>query len=135
MFNVVKIISSGANVPEICRMPTSSSVNYQVGSALVITSGRLQNATATSMPTYIAAESAEAGEKSTLACYAITPNMIFEVPVSGTPSLSKIGTKVQLGISDGFATSVTLTTTDGVATIVDTRDATKSGEKILVKFI
>lgn len=135
MFNVVKIISSGSNVPDPCRMPTSSSVEYKIGTALVVTSGRLQNAAATQMPQYIAAESAAAGTKSTLACYPITPNMIFEVPVAGTPSISKIGTKVTLGVNGGFADMVTTTATDGVATIVDTRDASRSGDKILVKFV
>ena len=134
MFNVIKIISSGNNLPDPTRMLTSSSVSYKAGSALIVTNGRLANAQATSKPQYIAVESAAAGEKATLVCYPVTPGMIFEVPVSGIPASIKAGVKVTLSVNNGFADKVSTTTTDGVATVVDTREATKSGDKILVKF-
>lgn len=134
MFNVVKIISSGSNVPDCQRMLTNASENYKVGSALILSAGRLVNATATSKPQYIAAESAEAGTRQTLVCYPVTPNMIFEVPVSGVPASVKAGTKITLSVNGGFADKVGTSTTDGVATVVDTRGAMKNGDKILVKF-
>ena len=134
MFNVAKIISSATNVPDPCRMITSSSVSYKVGTALILTNGRLGNASATDKPQYIAAESAAAGERATLVCYPVTPNMIFEVEVAGQPGMVKPGTKVTLSVNGGFADMVSTTTTDGVATVIDTRGATAIGDKILVKF-
>ena len=41
MFNVVKILSSGSNVPEPCRMATNDTQEYRIGSALKLSGGKL----------------------------------------------------------------------------------------------
>ena len=134
MFKLTKIYNSGANVPETCRMYTTAGTAYRIGSALVVTAGKLTNATATSKPEYIAAESAEKDEKKTLLCYPVFENMLFEAPVAASPASIKTGYKITLSLTDGFADKLGTSTTDGVATVVDMRGATRSGDKIFVKF-
>lgn len=136
MFKLIKIISSGSNTPDPCRMLTSSGISYKAGTALKLSSGRLANATATDKPEFIAVESAAAGEKTTLVCYPVSADMLFEVPISGMPAMVKAGTKVTLSVdADGYADKVSNSATDGVATIFDMREATKSGDSIIVRFI
>ena len=134
MFKLTKIYNSGVNVAEPCRMYTTAGTAYRIGSALTVTAGKLTNATETAKPEYIAAESAAAGEKKTLLCYPVFDNMVFEAPVSGTPTSIKVGTKIVLALTEGFADRLGVSTTDGVATVVDTRGATRAGDKIFVKF-
>lgn len=135
MFVLKKILNSGRNVPEYCRVATTAGVSYQVGSALTINNGKLINATATDMPKYIAAESAAADEKTTLLCYPVYSNMIFEVPM-GISGISTVNTgdKVVLYLSDGYAIKVGTNKTDGVATVVDKNGAQFVGDKVYVKF-
>ncbi len=133
MFTLRRIYNSNSSAPEPCRMPTSSTAEYKLGSALVLTQGKLANAAATDKPLYIAAESAAAGEKKSLICYPISPDMLFEVPVSGVPLTLKLGDKVTLNVTDGIASGVTNTTASGVCTVVDTRGAKKSGDSIFVR--
>ena len=85
-------------------------------------------------PLYIAAESANANEKSTLLCYPIYDNMIFEVPVTNPTSALICGVKVTLGVVSGYAIKVTSTTTNGVATVVDRNGANRMGDTVYVKF-
>lgn len=135
MFKVTKILNSGSNVPEPCRMYTTAGVAYKIGTALTLTAGKLTNATEDDIPLYIAGENAAADQKSTLVCYPILPNMIFETTLYGSPSTAKCGTKVLLSCSDEFADMVTPNGDEGVATIVDVRGVKKSGDKIYVRFI
>lgn len=134
MFILRKILSSGSNVPEPCRMPCTAGVAYTIGSALVITAGALTNATATDKPQYIALESAAADTKSDLLCYPVKPDMIFETKIGGNPAGAKLGAKVILALTNGAATRVGISTTDGVATIVDKSGAKRVGDSVFVRF-
>lgn len=115
-------------------MNTTAGVSYKIGTALVLTNGKLTNAAETDKPLYIAGESAAADEKKSIICYPVFENMLFEAPITGTPVTLKAGTKVTLAINGDFADGVTTYSTDGVATVVDTRGAKKSGDKIFVRF-
>ncbi len=133
MFKLIKIKNSGVNTPEPLKMKKGA-VKINIGTALVINVGNVQPATATSKPTHIAFESAESGQ-STILCYEIFPNMLFETTVNASPSSLKIGDKVTLGFdSDSCAACVTSTTASGVATIEELLGAAASGDKITVKF-
>lgn len=134
MFKLVKIISSGTNVPDPIRLNTTAGVEYRTGCALVLTSGALTNAGPTTKPTHIALESAKADEKSTLLCYAITPGMIFEAPVAGNPGSIKPGFKVNMGTDGAFAYAVGVSQTNGVVTVVNTSGAKRVGDKVLATF-
>lgn len=135
MFRPVRILNAGTNVPEIFRLPATAGTAYKAGDALVLTSGALTHATATVKPTYIAA--ADVGADSTLVpVYAVTPDMIFEAPVTASPAALVIGSVVTLAV-DGTGSNaygVTATTTSGVATIVDLCHAAAAGDTVRVKF-
>ncbi|HBJ18270.1 MAG TPA: hypothetical protein DDY70_00780 [Clostridiales bacterium] len=135
MFRPVRILNAGTNVPEIFRLPATASTAYKAGDALVLTSGALTHAAATSKPTYIAAADTAAGE-SLVPVYAVTPDMIFEAPLSAAPTGLVIGSVVTLAVDStgSNAYGVTSTTTSGVATIVDLCHAAASGDTVRVKF-
>lgn len=135
MFRPVKILNAGTNVPEIFRLPATAETVYHAGDALVLTSGALTHATATSKPTYIAAADAAAGE-ATVPVYAVTPDVIFEAPLSAAPTGLVVGSAVTLAVdsSSSAAYGVTATTTSGVATIVDLCHAAASGDTVRVNF-
>lgn len=97
MFRPVRILNAGTNVPEIFRLPATAGTAYKAGDALVLTSGALTHATATVKPTYVAA--ADVGADSTfIPVYAVTPNMIFEAPVTASPAALVIGSVVTLAV-------------------------------------
>lgn len=134
MFKLIKILNSGVNVPENVKLPKSTSLEVKMGSALTLAGGSVANCGASAAPTYIAAQNAAAGESSVL-CYAVSGNMLFETTVSAAPAALKIGDKVTLGTdADGAAVNVTATTTSGVATVIDLAGAKNAGDKITVKF-
>ena len=54
MFNLRKIVNGRMNVPEPEYLPTTASVEYTEGMALVLSGGKLVKATGTTKPTYIA---------------------------------------------------------------------------------
>lgn len=135
MFRLTKIENGKASTPEMCRMPVTASETYTMGEALVIgASGTLTKASATALPTYMAAENytAPAVGARGLYCYRISADMEFAVPVSVSPDTIVIGTSVTLGED---AKSVTATTTGGHATVLSLREAQAAGDDILVRFI
>ena len=126
MFIVRKILGGRTNVPEPEMHVAGADITS--GMALNLTGGTLVKATAA--PTHIAMADAKSGD--TVACYAVLPGvMIFEVNLSAAPGSIKEGDKVTLG-TDGL--TVTATTTNGVATIVDLNGAAAAGDTIMVKF-
>ena len=135
MFVIRKIFNAGTNLPEPFLMPASQSAAYRVGCALKIDNGEMVNALSTEKPTFIAAENAAKGEKTKIACYPVFPNMLFEVPLLGSPSEIKVGSKLTLVAGDGgFIDSVGNDTTGGVATVIDVNGAVESGDTVYVRF-
>ena len=126
MFECKKILNGRGNVPEP-EVHTVGSSAITAGMALNLSGGVLVKATGA--PTHIALADAAANTK--VACYAVLPGMIFDVPVSAAPTSLKEGVKVTVA---GTGIEVTATTTDGVATIVNLNGAAKAGDIIQVKF-
>lgn len=126
MFECKKILNGRGNVPEP-EVHTVGSNAITAGMALNLSGGLLVKATGA--PTHIALADGDANTK--VACYAVLPGMIFDVPVSAAPTSLKEGVKVTVA---GTGLEVTATTTDGVATIVNLNGATKAGDIIQVKF-
>ena len=126
MFECKKILNGRGNVPEP-EVHTVGSNEITAGMALKLSGGVLVNANGA--PTHIALADAAANTK--VACYAVLPGMIFDVPVSAAPTSLKEGVKVTVATT---GLEVTATTTDGVATIVNLNGATKAGDIIQVKF-
>ena len=134
MFKLIKILNSGANVPEPIKAEKIELEEYAIGTPVIISGGKIAPAGATTTPTHITLGKAKQGENRA-AVAIITPDMIFETYINADPASLKAGEKVTLGLnSDSHPVCVTATTTSGVATVVDTLGAKKSGDKIIVKF-
>jgi hypothetical protein len=134
MFKLIKILNSGANVPEPIKAEKIEIEEYGVGTPVVIEGGKIAPAGTTTPPTHITL--AKAKEGSTAAIIAeITSDMIFETYINADPASVKAGSKLTLGLnSSSHPVCVTATTQSGVATVVSTLGAKRSGDKITVKF-
>lgn len=127
MFKLQKIVGGRINVgePEI----HVAGADITPGMALKFSSGKLVACSGAVAPEYIAHGSAKTGDN--IAAYAVSSDMVFEVPCGAAPTSLVEGQKVTIG-SD--ALTVTATTTDGVAKIISLNGATKAGDILLVKF-
>lgn len=125
MFKYKKTIGGHVSAPEFEKYEAVATI--PAGAALTLSGGSLSLCT-TSVPTHISEGSGATGDM--IACYAVMPGMIFEVPVTAIP-VPVVGSKVTI---DASALKVTTTTTNGVAIVVDQKGATKAGDKIYVKF-
>lgn len=133
MFSVAKILGGRQNVPETLELPVTAGKTYTVGEALVVTSGALAQASGAAKVKYISMENytAPATGARKLRCFRVTPDMLFEVPLSAYSATTlKVGATMTIG-ADGL--TVTATAAEGTgAEIVDLGDAAKAGDKILV---
>lgn len=127
MFKLIKILGGRINVPEPECFP-SGGPGTVADQPAVVSGGYLSPCGETIKPTHITIGEENNNKKYG---YAITPEMIFEVPINGSPVGLCEGDKVTIESSNG---TVTATKTGGVATIVSMNGATKAGDKILVKF-
>ena len=134
MFRLAKILNSGVNVAEPCRIPADNNTIYHRGTMLKLSEGALTNAAATDKPTLIAIES-KGKEGGTLLCSPISGNMIFECPIGSSPLSLRVGDKVTLHLNDGFAVGVTATTVGGVAEIIDLNGAAVAGDTVFVRIV
>ena len=132
MFKLAKILSSGSNVPEPCKLPSAPDMSFKYGAALVVREGIVFNAMEGDMPTYICGENSSDGKDIT--CYPITSDMIFETTINGDPTALYVGDKVNLHSELGAAMGVNDVTSGGFITIFSLNGAKKSGDKIYVRF-
>lgn len=134
MFKLIKILNSGTNVPEPCRLPKTQSLKIKIGMPLIITDGKLAACSATDKPTHIALANATASESYAI-CYEISKDMYFETVSTAVPSALILGKAYTLAAdSDGFMYGITATANSGVATVVDICNAKNAGDTVTVKF-
>ena len=134
MFKLIKILNSGANVPEPIKLAKIELEEYPDGTPLTVSDGKITPFGATETPTHITLGNASAGNNFAY-CAAISGDMIFETEISADPTAVTAGTKVTLGLNaSSLPVSVTATAASGVATVIDTLGAKKAGDKVLVKF-
>ena len=126
MFECKKILNGRGNVPEPEVHTAGAAVS--AGQALTLTGGSLVAAGEAVAPTHIALADATTGQK--VACYAVLPGMIFDVPVSAAPTGLVEGTKLKLA-TDGLSVTAT---SGGAATVVNLNGAAAVGDIIQVKF-
>lgn len=129
MFYCKKILNGRMNVPETESLPTTPNEAYKEGEALVLSGGKLTKASGTTKPTHIslADYAAPASGNKELPCYRIASNMVFEVPVTFSSPAKAIEVGTKLTLTDN-GLGVTDVTTNGVVTVVDTRDANTNKE-------
>lgn len=110
----------------------TAAVAYKLGDALAFgEAGTIVKATGTTKPEFICASkdfTAAAGDK--VVCQVIEEDMEFKTAFSAAATSIKLGNKVTIG-SNGD--TVTATTTNGVAEVVEMMGTT-SGSAVIVKF-
>lgn len=126
MFKLRKIEGGRINVFEPQVLPVGSSAVVS-GQGLVLASGLLVSAAA-GKPTYIALSDGAANRE--ISVGRVESNQVYETTFSAAPTDVKVGAKVTL--SGGL--TVTATTSNGVAEIVDLCGASAVGDKVLVRF-
>ena len=135
MFKLAKILNSASNVVEPCRMPRGKGASYRLGSLALLKSGALENAAATETPTFVIGESLTDEAASTVLCYPISPDMIFEAVRNGDPTSLVPGARVTLDIVDGSAVGVTASTSGGVCEIFNLGGAKNVGDAVFVRIV
>ena len=119
MFKLIKILNSGVNVPDIITYPKDPNENIIAGPPMQIRDGSLVNCPENQVPLYMSVEDAVNGE-TTIDCYQIDSNMIFETYMYGNEENLKFGDKVILFVNDfGQATGLSEEKTAAVATVLD----------------
>jgi hypothetical protein len=121
-----KRANNTAACPTIKQVAANTGVSYEVGDALIVTSGKLAKAGTTDKPEYISAQ--KASGKDVLSVYQVESNQEYETTLSTAGTLV-VGTKVTLS----SASEVTATTTSGVAEVVSVAGSAK-GDKVVVRF-
>ena len=135
MFILSKILSSGVNVPEPCKLPASYDTYFQCGTALTLRDGRVYNTMGSDIPTHIAGENFKENQAEFITCYPILPNMIFETTLIDSPTDLSVGSKIGIGVKSGYASGVSAASENKIATIFDMNGAKASGDKIYIRFI
>ena len=128
MLKLVKIEGSRINVPEPEYL-TVGDTAIVAGEGLVLSSGKLVNC-GTAKPTYIALSAAAAGAETAVG--RVTPDYVFDAELNADASALVAGSKVALVGGKKVAGTAS---SDGVATVIDTLGAAKSGEFIRVRFV
>ena len=135
MFKLIKIMNTGVNVPEIEKFPCDPHSPLDVGSCLLYDSscGMVNASNETDPPTHILARAINKGDCWAY-CYRVSPQMIFEVPVTGDPTALYNGMSVELLVESGHGVCTVTDTEGGPAMIYSTENAKVSGDKVLVTF-
>ncbi len=133
MYNLIKITSSGINVPEYTRIPLATHAISERAMPFHLENGAFIpfGSASTSLPTHMTAAALDGTE---VLSYEITPTMVFSVKVTGDPSGMKIGTEYVLS---GDGRSITSTKVSGAlrgAVLLSKNGAKKTGDEIFVSF-
>ena len=127
MFEFVKN-DNGNNFPIIELKPATAGT-YEVGDALVYSTGKVAAASGANKPAFICATSVVAASGDKIAVNPVYAGQTWKTTFSADGSALKAGAKVTIS-ADGK--KVTATTTSGVATLAEDGGAT--GASVLVKF-
>lgn len=134
MFHLIKILNGRAGVPEPERIPLTSPVNVEYGTPVVIRGGALTkcDATATALPTHIIL--ADAKNESEVLASPISPEMLFEVPASASPTAMTVGSEYLLSTDGKTVSATAVSSGKRGATLVSKAGATLAGDNLLVAF-
>ena len=135
MFKLIKILNTGVNVPEPELLPCETNVALDAGSCVVYNNSNniIRACDHTSPPTHILVKDVKKGDAFAL-CYRVSSEMIFEVPLIGSPANVRIGMDAEFIIKDGHGAYAIGDNDGGAAIIYSLEGAKKSGDKVLVTF-
>ena len=137
MFKLVKILSSGPNVPEPIRVRHNSNDEVTRGCIYHLDSDYVSADSYENGPLVLSLQNIEYdSDIDTLLCYLITSDMIFEATVKNKPESVTIGQKFCIAknnYSQPCLVSTTLSDDEANGIIIDNFDYNRTG-KVLVKF-
>ena len=135
MFKLIKILNTGVNVPEPELLPSEINLALNAGACVVYNSNsnKIYSGDPAEAPTHILIKELKHGDSFAL-CYRISPDMIFEVPLIGSPANVHAGMSVEFIIEDGHGIYAISDNDSGPVTIYSLEGATKSGDKVLITF-
>ena len=133
MFKLVKIPNAGVNVPEPEKLPCQFNFNVEAGCCVVYNPSLNLLAMGDQMenPTHILVHNAKKGDKTAI-CYRISPDMIFETTLVGSPAELHEGMTVEFALNNTHGAYGISDIKSGPAIIYSLDGATKSGDKVLV---
>lgn len=135
MFKLIKILNSGANVPEPELRPCEPNAVIDAGTCLVYDTLRniVHACGPADTPTHLLIKDVKKGDNLAL-CYKLFNEMLFEAPIVGSPENVNVGMSVELAVEDGHGAYAISDNDGGSAVIYSLEGATKSGDKVLVTF-
>lgn len=139
MFKLVKIMGSGANVPEpICINFDGSSASV-AGSIYYMNDGTISPSADNSYePLVYALQNLELeGDDIRALCYIITPDMLFEAEVVNKPKNVLTGKPIKFAFGsegDAYAISTDVTSDEDIVGTVINSDSYEATGKVLVRF-
>ena len=116
------------NTPIIKQLP-SAAATFAVGEVASIVSGAITKVSGTAVPKYVVVEKGTKTTADTVSVQPIYPDQEYETTQAVDGQLV-VGSKVTIHTDSA---SVTSTTTNGVATVIETSGST-SGSAVIVKF-
>lgn len=116
------------NTPIIKELP-SAAATFAVGEVAAISSGRITKVSGTVAPAYVVVEKGTKTTADTVAVQPIYPDQEY-VTTQAVDGQLVVGSKVTIHTDSA---SVTSTTTNGVATVIEAVGTT-SGSEVVVKF-
>ena len=128
MFKYVRD-NGGRYEPVIKTIPANTAVSYNVGDALIITSGKAAKATGANKPEYICATTGTG--LSEIAVYLVLPGQEYKTTFAANGTSIAVGAKVTIHTD---AAQITATTTDGVAEIIEKHGTGAAGTEATVRF-
>ena len=133
MYKLIKITSSGCNVPERTRIPFSESASCERATPFYIENGVLVavNASSTRLPTHVTVSPVSGTEA---LAYEISPQMVFAVKADGDPLSMHIGTEYLLTADGKSVTSTKVSGSLRGAVLLSKNGAKKTGDEIFVSF-
>lgn len=135
MFNLKRIVNGRINVSEPIVMASgvSTKTTFDEGTAVAFADGVLTPVSGDATAEYIVAKTTEcAAPSDRVPLILVTPDMLFEAPLTAPPTGMKVGSKYTLG-TDGDSVTATAVTSEHGAYVVDLCGATKTGDTILVR--
>ena len=132
MFHLTKILNGRIGVPEPERIVLDASVSVSYGTPVILKEGTLEvmSASSTALPTHLILKDSDGKE---ILAGRVTPEMVFEVPLTSAPTAMKVGGEYLLGAGATLSSTLASSGKRG-AYLLDKAGAKAAGERVLVCF-
>lgn len=134
MFHLIKILNSRIGVPEPTKVALTTPATVRYGMPVLIKNGVLSpmNGSSAALPTHLIL--ADATSASEVLATPITPEMLFEVPLSAAPSGMKTEGEYLIAEDGMSLTATAVSSGKRGATLVNAAGAYAAGDNVIVSF-